>query len=154
MYIQKESLFLTGIFKTIVAFWVLSFILLNILVLPLTWKFFLSFYNETDLNSLTIFFELKLIEYTKFYFSLYNTSFLISQFLAIIFFSLNRLKSSIIDIRNYRKIYYLIFVALASFFTPPADIINQFIMSFIFIAFFEFFILFKFFPFLTTLEPI
>lgn len=148
---KKEGFFLVNSFKIIVIFWVISFVFLNIFILPLTWDFFFSFYKDTHLNSLTLFFELRLIEYVKFYFSLYYTSFFIGQFLALIFLVFKSGITSVILVRKYRKLFYLVIVSLSTVLSPP-DIFYQLFISFLIIIFFEFFILFKLFDLVR--EPI
>ena len=121
------------VFKTYIFSWMCSVFLLNKIILPISWDFFLSF-KETD--SFAFFFEAKIIEYLNYFINLYYICFLNCQLLAVITLLLNSYNKNINRIRKFRKLFYMLFVTFSTFTTPP-DIISQISMSISLIIFYE-----------------
>ena len=76
-------------FQLLIITWLLASVLLFKIVVPLSWKFFLSF-QETSTNSqvLSFFFEAKLNEYLKYSIHLYYICLICCQFLVMLIVSL------------------------------------------------------------------
>ena len=113
-----------------------SFLFLNILLMPFTWDFFLKFQNQ-DLKLIPFFFEAKLDEYLSYYISLYYLCLINAQIsiflLAIIsYYS----KNNFVIIKNLRKFFYFVFVIISTLTTPP-DIVSQLVLSLILILIYE-----------------
>ena len=113
--------------------WILSILLLNNIIIPVSWEFFLSF-QETD--GLTFFFEAKIVEYLNYFTNLYYICFLNCQLLAVITLLLNNYSRNMNSARKFRKLFYMIFVIFSTLTTPP-DIISQILMSVSLITFYE-----------------
>jgi len=107
--------------------------LLNKVIIPVSWDFFLS-YQKTD--SMTFFFEAKIIEYFNYFTNLYYACFLNCQVLAVITLLLNNYSKNMNNIRKFRKLFYIVFVIFSTLTTPP-DIISQILMSTSLITFYE-----------------
>jgi len=120
-------------FKTYLFSWICSIILLNKIIIPVSWNFFLSF-QEAD--GLSFFFEAKIIEYLNYFTNLYYICFLNCQLLAAITLLLNNYSKNMNRIRKFRKLFYMIFVIFSTLTTPP-DIISQVLMSASLITFYE-----------------
>ena len=120
-------------FKVYIFSWVCSVILLNKVIIPVSWNFFLSF-QEAD--GIAFFFEAKIIEYLNYFTNLYYVCFLNCQLLAVITLLLNNYSKNINRIRRFRKLFYIIFVIFSTLTTPP-DIISQILMSASLITFYE-----------------
>ena len=121
-------------------FCLLSFLILNIYLLPHLWSFFLSFQNNSSSKSLNIFFEAQIIQYLNFYIYLHYRIIIISQIFAGFFLILNYIENKISFIIQTRKFTYTIFLILATCMTPP-DIFSQIFLWFCFILIYEFFII-------------
>jgi len=113
--------------------WTCSVILLNKIIIPVSWDFFLSF-QKTD--GITFFFEAKIIEYLNYFTNLYYVCFLNCQLLAVITLLLNNYSKNINKIRRFRKLFYILFVIFSTLTTPP-DIVSQILMSTSLITFYE-----------------
>lgn len=120
-------------FKIYIYSWICSIVLLNKIIIPVSWDFFLSF-QKTD--SMTFFFEAKIIEYFNYFTNLYYACFLNCQILAVITLLLNNYSKNMNNIRKFRKLFYIIFVIFSTLTTPP-DIISQILMSTSLITFYE-----------------
>lgn len=120
-------------FKIYICSWICSIVLLNKVIVPVSWDFFLSF-QET--NGMTFFFEAKIIEYLNYFTNLYYICFLNCQLLAIVTLLLSSYNKDINKIRKFRKLFYMIFVIFSTLTTPP-DIISQIFMSASLITFYE-----------------
>lgn len=128
-YIQK-------IFYFEVIFWVYLLFLLNNILLPFSFKFFLNFKNLTYFTFLFLHFEAKLIEYLNFYISFYYFFFTNSQIFIIILLLVDYINLNLELVKKYRKILYYFFFILATLITPP-DVLSQIIISFFLILFYE-----------------
>jgi len=126
-------------------FFFLSIIILNTIILPACWTFFLSFQKTIANNSVNLYFEAKINEYLKFYTNLYFMCNLSCQMFMIIILFLIHIKGDLNLIKKFRKIFYLSFVIFATIITPP-DVTTQLILSSSMICLYEiliFSILFK-----------
>jgi sec-independent protein translocase protein TatC len=112
-------------FQVYIVSWVCSIILLNEIIIPVSWNFFLSFQKTEGIE---FFFEAKIIEYLNYFTNLYYICFLNCQLLAVITLLLNNYSKNINRIRKFRKLFYMIFVVFSTLTTPP-DIISQVLMS-------------------------
>ena len=121
------------VFKVYVFSWICSIFLLNKIIIPVSWNFFLSF---QEVDGIAFYFEAKIIEYLKYFTSLYYICFLNCQLLAVITLLLNNYSKNINHIRKFRKLFYMIFVVFSTLTTPP-DIISQVLMSTSLITFYE-----------------
>ena len=110
-------------------------ILYNI-ILPASFNFFLGFQN------VNVYFEAKINEYLEFYLTFYRLWIINSQILSLIICLLFFLDITNSFIKKSRKLFYALFVILATLITPP-DIFSQ-LFSILILGFvYELFILFK-----------
>lgn len=126
----------------LVTFFVLTIIgiyLLNTIILPYSFSFFLAF-NKSSSYNVDVFFEFKITEYVQFYKSIYYIIIFLSQFFSLIFILFDSIKSKIKFILSTRKIFYIIFLLLSTLLTPP-DILGQLLSAFILVVYFEFLII-------------
>jgi len=137
-YLKK--LFLSGIF-----FWIFSIFLLNQILLPISWTFFLSFQSLTSFN---LYFEAKLDEYLNFYILFYYICALYCQIFIIFIIFFDYINTNLDLIKKFRKFFYYIFVFFSTMITPP-DIISQIAFSFIIIVIYEILIIFSVFKMVT-----
>jgi sec-independent protein translocase protein TatC len=133
---KREYLTLNFLFKLFFITWMVSLFLLNKIILPTTWNFFLSFQEQGNFKALSFFFEAKLNEYLEYYISLYYLCLLNSQFFAVIILSINRLSNDINSVSKSRKFFYYIFVIFSTLTTPP-DVFSQLVVSFSLILLYE-----------------
>ena len=126
------------------SFFIFFFYLLNNLLLPLCWNFFLSF-QDSNSYSINFFFEAKVNEFLTFYLQFYKFCVMCNCLFVSIFIGLDflKLKNRSFFLKVRKKCYFG-FLLLATFLTPP-DIISQIIFVTIFIMLFEVLIIFKFF---------
>lgn len=122
--------------------WILSVILLAQFVVPYCWTFLLSF-QETEINSMTFFFEARIIEYLHFFIHFYYVCLINCQFLAFLTLALTNFSEKLGQIKRFRKLFYFIFVIFSTLTTPP-DVISQIILSCTLIILYELLIFFKF----------
>jgi Sec-independent protein secretion pathway component TatC len=129
-------------FKVLLSSWAISIFLLNRILVPLSWNFFLSFQDQTHLKTISLFFEAKLNEYFNFYISLYYICLLNFVFFVFVALFINNISNDLSKIKSFRKIFYFIFVMFSTLTTPP-DILSQLLLSFILILNYEILILIK-----------
>ena len=127
-YEKLQFAFIVCIFS-----WICSIFLLNNILIPVSWKFFLSF-QEAD--GIAFHFEAKIIEYLNYFTNLYYICFLNCQLLAVITLSLNNYTKKINNVKRFRKLFYIIFVVFSTLTTPP-DIISQILMSLALVILYE-----------------
>ena len=113
------------IFKMILLSGVVSFFLLNKLVLPVSSNFFLSFQQT---NSGEFFFESRIADYYDYFVGLYQICFLSCQLLSAALLILINLSNNMLEIKKFRKLFYLLFLVFATLVTPP-DIVSQIFLS-------------------------
>jgi Sec-independent protein secretion pathway component TatC len=129
-------------FEVLLSSWIISIFLLNKILVPLSWNFFLSFQDQTHLKTISLFFEAKLNEYFNFYISLYYICLLNFVFFIFVALFISDISNDLSKIQSFRKIFYFIFVMFSTLTTPP-DIISQLLFSFILILNYEILILMK-----------
>lgn len=105
-----------------------SVFILNIIILPSCWNFFLSFQKTITSNTVNLYFEAKITEYINFYVNLYYMCNLNCQIFILIILFLIYIKNNLTLIKKFRKIFYLTFFVFATIITPP-DILTQLIFS-------------------------
>ena len=133
---KNEYKFLLFFIKLVIVFWALSFGFLYHFFAPLMWKFFLSFQKTLVNQLLNVHFEAKIAEYLEFYIKICyhcNMQFQILVCLILFFSYFNTNKHLV---KNYRKIWYLLFLLLGTIMTPP-ELINQIIVFCVLIVIFE-----------------
>jgi hypothetical protein len=96
--------------------------MLTQILIPLTWKFFLSFQYLTSAKSV-IYILKKLNEYLIFYISYTIYVFSTVKFYSIFPF-LNYINANIQIIRKFRKLYYFFFLIFATLVSPPIFLVN------------------------------
>nr|QXV92931.1 SecY-independent transporter protein [Nitzschia anatoliensis] len=123
--------------------WLISSTLLFKIIIPFSWKFFLSF-QETSLNTqlLSFFFEAKLNEYLEYLIKLYYLCLVSCQFLVVIIVSLINLNDKLRRTKIFRKLFYLIFIVFSTIITPP-DVFSQVFISSLLILVYELLTLLK-----------
>nr|BBC77510.1 Sec-independent protein translocase component TatC [Nitzschia sp. PL3-2] len=132
---QKEFKRLKFTIQLFIISWVVSSIALHQILIPLSWKFFLSFQNSLNLNQpISFFFEAKLVEYFNFFISLYYICLINCQAIAILIVILTSLDKRLK--KMFRKLFYLIFVVFSTIITPP-DVLSQICISGILIIIYE-----------------
>jgi len=106
--------------------------------LPVCWDFFSSFQTSTN-QYINIFFEAKITEYFSLYMLVYYITSLTFQIFVIVFLTINLLDKKFEFIKTTRKIFYMLFILLATLVTPP-DVISQLLTVSCFILVYESFI--------------
>lgn len=127
--------------KVVSLMWLISLILSNCFLIPLTWNFFLSFQDLTANRSFNLHFEAKLNEYFNFYVSFYYLSGIYCQFFSLLLLYINHTNVNIQIIRKFRKLYYYCFIIIATLISPP-EILSQIFISLTAIFIYEFLLLF------------
>jgi sec-independent protein translocase protein TatC len=118
------------LYSVLIIICITNIILVNKIIIPITWNFFLSFSNN---NYTQFFFEAKIIEYFEMIYNLYYiTSVIILVFVSICYYTIKYRKI----INNKRKYIYLFLFTLASIITPP-DVSSQLLLGTLFIVMFE-----------------
>lgn len=124
----------------------ISIIISILIIVPLTWEFFLGFQGETFKKPLNWFFDAKLSDFIHFYtttyyfFSMYFQTFIMSLLVY------NLLFQNITRIKKLRKVFYFSFLIFSAVVSPP-DFIIQVFITFFFLSFYEFFLLLNLFNF-------
>lgn len=138
---KHEYYFLLLIYLQFILNFFLSNIILNYIILPASWLFFLNFQYNSFYNWS---FEAKVGEYLDFYKSIYYLIFFNNQIFIIVFyiFTYNK-KFTIISIK-FRKIFYFIFFINSTVLTPP-DMLFQVVFGLLQIFIYEIFIFLYFF---------
>jgi len=134
---QFELKKLKFLFQIFMLAWISSSFLLFSFVVPLTWKFFLSFQGNSINNHLvSFFFEAKLNEYLHYFISLYYVCLINCQFLVLLLIILNSVNNKLKKTKTFRKLFYLIFIIFSTVVTPP-DVFSQICISGILIIIYE-----------------
>jgi len=118
----NEFLFIKNYILITIFFIILSILILNNCIVPYLWNFFLSFQNYN--MTINLYFEGKLNEYVEFYITSCIVFFFISQLVLTVFFFSSKIKNISSIVKYYRKIVYVLFLILATIFTPP-DVFSQ-----------------------------
>ena len=128
-----EYKYLKLIFFSSMVFWCILFLLLNNVLLPLSWNFFLSF---QDLTSFNLHFEAKLNEYLEFYIVFYYFCTIYCQVFIFIFIFFDYINTNLNLIKKFRKFVHFFFFFFSTLVTPP-DIISQVLFSYFLILIYE-----------------
>nr|BBC77721.1 Sec-independent protein translocase component TatC [Nitzschia sp. NIES-3576] len=132
---RKEFKRLKFTIQLFIISWLISSITLHQILIPLSWKFFLSFQNSLNINQpIAFFFEAKLIEYFNFFISLYYICLINCQAITILIVILTSLDKKLK--KMFRKLFYLMFVVFSTIITPP-DVLSQIFISGILIVIYE-----------------
>lgn len=131
-----EYFYLKNITIIILVGWVIFVLVLNYIIFPASWKFFLQFQNFISPQNLTFYFEVKLNEYWVFYIAMYHLCYFVYQLIVIFWILLNLYKTHFLMIRRLRKILYFSFFVIATFITPP-DVIYQLITGICMVILYE-----------------
>jgi sec-independent protein translocase protein TatC len=132
------------VFKVFIFTWVCSFILLKEFIAPFTWAFFLSFQKTNEaLQPVSFFFEARISEYMIYFKNLYYVCLINCQIFAFLILVLNNIGENVRTIKNFRKLFYFIFIIFSTLMTPP-DIISQIFMSYSLVTIYELLIFFKY----------
>jgi Sec-independent protein secretion pathway component TatC len=106
--------------------------------------FFLSFQqDENATQSISFFFEAKIVEYFNYFTSSYYVCLVNCQFLALLTLLLTNISEKLNKIKTFRKLFYFVFVIFSTLTTPP-DIISQVILSLTLILVYEILIFLKY----------
>ena len=133
---------LKAFIKLSIISFLIAIVILNKLILPLSWEFFLNFQDQDYFKPIPFFFEAKLSEYLSYYINLYYLCLIncyISSFL--LFFAISFSKNTI-RIRQMRKHFYFVFVLISTLTTPP-DVISQVFIGLVLIFVYELMIFFR-----------
>jgi sec-independent protein translocase protein TatC len=142
---KKEYEFLCFFIKSSLFIWLISLTITTYIVIPFTWKFFLSYQTLTSIQFFLLHFEAKLKDYLEFYISSYYICIFYFQIFTILFLNLNYFKTDLLYIKKFRKLYYFLFLLISTIISPP-DIFTQLFLTVFCIMLFESFffsILFK-----------
>ena len=99
--------------------WFLSTLLSAYFLVPFGWGFFLSFHSDQE-----IYFEARIDEYFHFFSNVYVSSLIYCQVFVLLFLFMTDIQLNSFYIKKYRKLYYYVFLLLATFITPP-DLLSQ-----------------------------
>ena len=130
-YKNLKLIFSLGVF-----FWIFSIVILQKTILPFSWQFFLSFHNSLTNQTFSLYFEAKINEYLNFYITLYYLCNFNFQVFILLYILLDYMKKNLNFIKQFRKLFYFLFVLTATIITPP-DIISQIALSMCIITLYE-----------------
>lgn len=122
-------------------FWFLSVLISSYILIPFGWSFFLSFQFQQG-----FYFEAHISNYFNFYIHAYILCLIYCQLFTLLFIFLADIQQNYFYIKNYRKVYYYVFLLFATLMTPP-DLISQICMTFFLILIYEIALLFLIFSF-------
>jgi len=125
---KNEFKIVKSILFYIFLIWSLNLVILNNIVLPYTWKFFMNFQTSMDQQNINIYFETKLNEYIDLYLVIYYISTLICQLNLFLYLYIIKLARKTVFIRTYRKYLYALFYFFATIITPP-DVVSQLVLG-------------------------
>jgi len=135
-FTKKELILLKRLGFFSFSLFVVSFLMIYYLVLPLLLHFFLGFQSIKSEHSISILLNLRIIDYI-FFILKSTTNFLIFfQFPVLLYFLIYTRKVSLLIFIKYRNILYLSIIILSAIITPP-DIISQVIFSIALIFLYE-----------------
>jgi sec-independent protein translocase protein TatC len=137
---DKEYLTVRFFLKTLALFYLGSVIFFKYILLPVSFRFFLSFKKVTINNSFCLYFEAKITEYFKFFIVLYRNNGLYFQIFAFVFLSFNYFNTPV-NIKKSRKLFYYFFLLLV-FFICSAELLIQISIILFFMLFYELIIIF------------
>lgn len=127
-FTKTEYRFCIILFSTSTSLFTLSLVVFYKLLLPFSWKFFLSFKNFVFFKSLTLHFEAKLMDYIMFFFNLYFTSIIYFQFFLFPIFFFIYFGTELKIYKSFRKFLYYLCIIFSTIVTPP-DVTSQILLS-------------------------
>lgn len=133
---KMESSYLRTFLKLSMLIWICSIFLNNFILVPITWKFFLSFQDIISSKFIHLYFEAKLNEYLTFYILIYYLCIFYCQIFTILFFFFNYISNKTKVIKKFRKLYYYFFVIFSTLISPP-DVFSQIFISGLLILIYE-----------------
>lgn len=137
---KQESYYLKTFLKFSVLSWSCSIFLTCFILIPISWKFFLSFQDTISSKLAPLHFEAKLNEYLSFFIITYYLCVFYCQFFTLLFCFLNYLSNHQVKIiKKFRKLFYYLFVIFSTIITPP-DVFSQVGISLLAIVSYEMFI--------------
>ena len=122
-------------------FWFLSILLSSYIIIPFGWNFFLSFQFQQG-----FYFEARISDYFNFYTHAYILCLIYCQLFTLLFIFLADIRQNYHYIKNYRKVYYYVFLIFATLMTPP-DLISQIFTTFFLVLIYEIVLLSSIFSF-------
>lgn len=135
---NKEFKFFQFFLTLLVAYWLFINYFFNKYIFPVIW-FFFNNYQQVNSKIIRIFFESQFIDFIQIYCINFYIIGFFSQLFVFLLIYLNRIKTYINFIKQFRKIFYTFFLLQSTFLTPP-DIFSQICTCFCLIFIFEFFI--------------
>ena len=134
---QIELIRFKFLFKSFVFTWFLSTLIFYNVLIPFSWEFFLTFQQTGTVDQpISLFFEAKLFDFLDYFIKFYNLCFFSCQFLILTIFFLNNFVNKKKQVKNFRKLFYLIFLLFSTIITPP-DVLSQIIITFYLILIYE-----------------
>lgn len=129
---KSEYRFFLTLFSTSAILFLLSVTVFYTLLLPFSWKFFLSFKTFSTFKSLTLHFEAKLMDYITFFFNLYLSSVVYFQFFLLPVFFFTHFGKELNVYKSFRKFLYYACIIFSTVVTPP-DVTSQVFLSLVLI---------------------
>ena len=129
-YRKVRNVWLISLNFTFLSVW-----LVNVYVLPYLWYFFFSF-SAGSTKSVNIFFEASIVDYLIFYKYIYYRFICMGQVFGLVFIVLNSVKDKVKFILSTRKSFYLMFLLISTFLTPP-EVFSQLVTVSLLFFFFE-----------------
>lgn len=139
-----EYKILKNLYHMVIVFWWASLICLNEFLAKFLWNFFLSFQEDLTQKKISIKFEAKISEYLSFFKNLYYYTNLQFQFFIVLILVLNYFGNTKEKLKKFRKVFYFLFLLIATFLTPP-DVCSQLIVCFSLVFVLEFIVLIRLF---------
>ena len=124
-------------------FWLLAVLLSSYIIIPFGWKFFLSFQLQQS-----FYFEARISDYFNFYTHAYILCLVYCELFILLFIFLVDIQQNYYYIKNYRKMYYYVFLIFATVVTPP-DLISQILTTFFLVTIYEIVLVFSIVSFFT-----
>lgn len=120
---KREYLFFRKIFFASVLLGLLSFYFFYNQLVPIVFKFFLSF-QDYSIQTINFHFEAKIYEYLMFYKDLYLSCFFIFQNCIFLILLAGFTSNNLRVLKNIRKFIYIVFLVFSTLLTPP-DVFSQ-----------------------------
>ena len=121
--------------------WLLCVFVISNYIFPASWSFFLKFQEHLSFQNITLYFEIKLNEYLKFYKSVYCLCILIYQMIVLFLIFLDLFKTNLCIVKKFKKVFYYFFFIVSTLLTPP-EVIYQLITSICLITTYELIIIY------------
>lgn len=137
---KLESYYLKTFISFSLFICVCSIFLTNFILVPATWKFFLSFQETVSSKFVQLHFEAKLNEFLTFYILIYYLCIFYCQVFTVLFFFFNYVNNKTKVIKKFRKLYYYFFFVFSTLVSPP-DVFSQIFISGLVILIYELLVL-------------